>query len=95
MGFLTRPALAMISEFMQRGSLFKVMSKQRGASLDTGLQRAVAIGVARGMAYLHSRSPPILHLVGLRLLHCSSSADGTYPYTAVSGLGSCLIMRTL
>lgn len=63
MGFLTRPALAMISEFMQRGSLFKVMSKQRGKPLDTKLQRAVAIGVARGMAYLHSRSPPILHLV--------------------------------
>lgn len=30
--------------------------------LDAKLQRLVAISVARGMAYLHSRSPPILHL---------------------------------
>ena len=30
---------------------------------DPKLARAVAVSVARGMAYLHSRSPPILHLV--------------------------------
>jgi serine/threonine protein kinase len=32
--------------------------------LEARLQRLVAISVARGMAYLHTRSPPILHLVG-------------------------------
>lgn len=36
-------------------------------SLDPKLQRVVAISVARGMAYLHTRIPPILHLV--RQLH--------------------------
>jgi serine/threonine protein kinase len=30
--------------------------------LDTRLQRVVAVSVARGMAYLHTRNPPILHL---------------------------------
>lgn len=34
-------------------------------SLDPKLQKLVAISVARGMAYLHTRSPPILHLVSL------------------------------
>lgn len=37
-------------------------------SLDSKLQRVVAISVARGMAYLHTRSPPILHLVSNRPL---------------------------
>lgn len=32
------------------------------AQLDPKLQRSVAVSVARGMAYLHTRSPPILHL---------------------------------
>lgn len=34
------------------------------AAGDPRFHRAVAAGVAKGMAYLHSRSPPILHLVG-------------------------------
>ena len=29
--------------------------------MDMRLARSVAISVARGMAYLHSRQPPILH----------------------------------
>jgi hypothetical protein len=33
--------------------------------LEPKLQRSIATSVARGMAHLHSRSPPILHLVGL------------------------------
>jgi serine/threonine protein kinase len=32
--------------------------------LEPKLQRSIATSVARGMAHLHSRSPPILHLVG-------------------------------
>lgn len=35
--------------------------------LEPKLQRSIATSVARGMAHLHSRSPPILHLVGLPL----------------------------
>lgn len=34
----------------------------QGGPLDGKLARAVATSVARGMAYLHSRVPPILHL---------------------------------
>lgn len=63
MGYATQPHLAIVSEFMHRGSLFKVLRKGGDKPLDLRLQRSVAISVARGMAYLHSRSPPLLHLV--------------------------------
>ena len=48
---------------MHRGSLFRNLRKRDGKPLDAKLQRSVATSVARGMAHLHSRSPPILHLV--------------------------------
>ncbi len=38
-------------------------STQQAECLEPRLQRAVAVAVARGMAYLHTRNPPILHLV--------------------------------
>ena len=43
-------------------SLFDVLRKA-GGRVDVRLARSVAISVARGMAYLHSRQPPILHKV--------------------------------
>lgn len=49
--------------YMQRGSLFKILRKREGTPLEPRLQRSVATSVARGMAHLHMRSPPILHLV--------------------------------
>ena len=48
---------------MHRDSLFKVLRKRDGKLLEPKLQRSIATSVARGMAHLHSRSPPILHLV--------------------------------
>jgi serine/threonine protein kinase len=65
MGFCTAPELCIISEYMNRGSLFSLLRQymHRGQRLEARFQKAVAISVARGMNYLHSRSPPILHLV--------------------------------
>lgn len=48
---------------MGRGSLFHLMRARAGEPLEARAARAVAVAVARGMAYLHSRTPPILHLV--------------------------------
>jgi hypothetical protein len=48
---------------MHRGSLFKLLRKGGDAPLDDRLVRSVAVSVARGMAHLHSRCPPLLHLV--------------------------------
>lgn len=46
--------------------------------LEPNLQRSIASSVARGMAHLHSRNPPILHLVRricwLMFAHLTSSA---------------------
>lgn len=63
MGFSVAPQLCIISEFMQKGCLHGILRRQYGTPLDSQLQRIVAVSVARGMAYLHSRTPPILHLV--------------------------------
>ncbi len=62
-GFCAAPEMCIISEYMARGSLYSIMRAQDGRPLEPKLQRTVAISVARGMAYLHSRTPPILHLV--------------------------------
>lgn len=57
--------MCIISEYMSKGSLYSIMRtyEKEGKQLERKLQRTIAISVARGMAYLHTRSPPILHLV--------------------------------
>ncbi|KAL4422764.1 hypothetical protein ABPG75_008961 [Micractinium tetrahymenae] len=62
MGICTRPYLAIVSEYMARGSLFRMLRRGGNRPLPPKLQRSVAVSVARGMAYLHSRTPPLLHL---------------------------------
>jgi len=59
MGYCVDPPL-ICTEFMRRGSLHTIL--KGGKVLQPERTHAVAIAVARGMSYLHSRSPPILHL---------------------------------
>ncbi|KAF6257891.1 kinase-like domain-containing protein, partial [Scenedesmus sp. NREL 46B-D3] len=61
MGYCTTPELCIISEYMSKGSLYS-QRQRRLEVLDPKIQRLVAVAVARGMAYLHTRTPPILHL---------------------------------
>ena len=62
MGYCLTPELSIVSEFMQKGCLYNVLRMQDGVPLaDTHIE-IIAVSVARGMAYLHSREPPILHL---------------------------------
>lgn len=65
MGYCTKPDLCIVSEYLNKGSLFSVLRQyeREGHTLEAKLQRVVAVSVARGMSYLHTRSPPILHLV--------------------------------
>lgn len=62
MGYVTHPRLAIVSEYMHRGSLYKVLRKGGDVPLAPQLQKIVALNVAKGMGYLHSRKPPLLHM---------------------------------
>ncbi|GER40511.1 protein kinase family protein [Striga asiatica] len=56
----TGEKLAIVTEYLRRGSLFKTLHKNN-QSLDTRRRLKMAVDVARGMNYLHHRNPPILH----------------------------------
>ncbi|CAN6469022.1 unnamed protein product [Victoria cruziana] len=61
MGAVTSPErLCIVTEFLPRGSLFRLLQKTN-AKLDWRRRVHMAIDIARGMNYLHHRSPPIVH----------------------------------
>lgn len=53
--------LAIVTEFLPRGSLFKILHKSN-QQLDIRRRLRMALDVARGMNYLHRRNPPIVHM---------------------------------
>ncbi|KAJ4712996.1 Serine/threonine-protein kinase [Melia azedarach] len=52
--------LAIVTEFLPRGSLFKILHKN-SQTLDIKRRLRMALDIARGMNYLHYRNPPIVH----------------------------------
>ncbi|CAN0907543.1 Probable serine/threonine-protein kinase SIS8 [Linum grandiflorum] len=52
--------MAMVTELLPRGSLFKTLHKNKQA-LDIKKRLKMALDVTRGMNYLHRRNPPIVH----------------------------------
>ncbi|XP_057978350.1 uncharacterized protein LOC131164855 [Malania oleifera] len=52
--------LAIVTEFLPRGSLFRILHKSNQV-LDIRRRLRMALDVARGMNYLHHRNPPIVH----------------------------------
>jgi len=54
------PDLCLITEFMVRGSLYKVLHDP-DQKIDWQLVRKMMIGAAKGCLYLHNRRPIILH----------------------------------
>ncbi|CAK7335460.1 unnamed protein product [Dovyalis caffra] len=59
-GVYSPERLAIVTEFLPRGSLFKTLHKNSQA-LDIRRRLKMALDVARGMNYLHHRNPPIVH----------------------------------
>ncbi|KAJ0971118.1 hypothetical protein J5N97_019077 [Dioscorea zingiberensis] len=61
MGAVCSPdRLAIVTEFLARGSLFRALHRNIQA-LDRRRRLRMALDVARGMNYLHCRKPPIIH----------------------------------
>ena len=56
------PDLCIITQYVPRGSLFKLLHRSNaGSQLDHKRKLRMALDVARGMNYLHSCKPPIIH----------------------------------
>ncbi|CAD7701403.1 unnamed protein product [Ostreobium quekettii] len=61
MGAVTEPPnLSIVTQFLPRGSLFRLLHKTN-AKIDERLRLKMATDVAKGMCYLHSFKPPIIH----------------------------------
>ncbi|KAF2289763.1 hypothetical protein GH714_038523 [Hevea brasiliensis] len=63
MGAVTqRPNLSIVTEYLSRGSLFRLLHKSGAKeALDERRRLSMAYDVAKGMNYLHKRNPPIVH----------------------------------
>jgi tRNA A-37 threonylcarbamoyl transferase component Bud32 len=53
------PSMCIVQEFMNGGSLFRILKKHPNIALRRRLR--MARDIARGVAFLHSHTPPILH----------------------------------
>ncbi|KAJ0715938.1 putative protein kinase TKL-CTR1-DRK-2 family [Helianthus annuus] len=61
MGVVTRPPnLSILTEFLPRGSLFKLLHRSN-VQLDERRRLHMALDVAKGMNYLHTSNPMIVH----------------------------------
>ena len=54
------PNLAIVTEYLARGSLYRLLHHTE-VKLDDRRRVKMGIDIAKGMAYLHSASPPIVH----------------------------------
>ncbi|CAK9186585.1 unnamed protein product [Ilex paraguariensis] len=63
MGAVTkRPHLSIVTEYLPRGSLFRLIHKPAsGEILDQRRRLRMALDVAKGINYLHCLSPPVVH----------------------------------
>ena len=56
----TPPQLAIITNFISRGSLFRLLHRTR-VDIDPKRRLSVALDIAKGMNHLHSCTPPVVH----------------------------------
>lgn len=63
------PEFCLVIEFMDRGTLFDVVQQN---NLTWQMKASMITDIARGMLYLHTRNPPIIHrdVKSLNILVC-------------------------
>ena len=61
MGYTTSPKIFIITEYVAGGDLFSLLRSKEGRRLLPREKLQFALDVARGMAYLHSQEPPVIH----------------------------------
>ena len=84
LGIVPAPHLCMVLEYMEEGNLFDFLhgnpvTGRISAKLSDDDRFELAIGIAEGMKFLHSLSPPIIHrdLKSPNILLTFSSPDGS------------------
>ncbi|KAF8317421.1 kinase-like protein [Clavulina sp. PMI_390] len=51
----------MVLPYLERGSLEEILNGAEQSLLDSSVLTTIVVGMARGVVYLHSRTPPIIH----------------------------------
>jgi serine/threonine protein kinase len=57
----TPPNLCIVSEYVSQGSLFKILHKNKEGPLSMERKIRIALDTAKGIHYLHTCRPPIIH----------------------------------
>jgi len=60
LGACMDPEFCLVTEFMHRGSLFDVLG-DKSIEMDWDRKLQICMDVCKGMVYLHTRNPPIIH----------------------------------
>eukprot|EP00026_Physarum_polycephalum_P000314 Phypoly_transcript_00314.p1 GENE.Phypoly_transcript_00314~~Phypoly_transcript_00314.p1 ORF type:complete len:1738 (-),score=158.13 Phypoly_transcript_00314:23-5236(-) len=60
LGFCVSP-MAMVMEFVPSGTLYKYLASNRNDPLDWSMRLKCASDIARGMKFLHTLNPPLMH----------------------------------
>jgi serine/threonine-protein kinase CTR1 len=55
---LQPPNIALLTEYMPKGSLYTVLREEK---LAWHRKLAIAVETAKGLQYLHTHNPPVLH----------------------------------
>ncbi|KNC52773.1 TKL protein kinase [Thecamonas trahens ATCC 50062] len=84
-----------VMEFVPFGSLRHVVDQgyEIGSPLDVATCLSLALGIARGMAYLHACEPPILHM-DLKALNVLVGGTRDAPVAKVSDFGLARMLAT-
>ncbi len=60
-GFVTHPKQCIVMECVPHGTLHSFLKLEPEVALEWNMVLKIALDVARGMAFMHRMSPPILH----------------------------------